>query len=170
LQWFYIKKIGIIGIMLNGSQNPLNGLRDIHYPEPVSWWPPAIGWWAVSFLSIFFFVVTFRITYRYWKKKQQKRLLLQEFQKISQHHHIANSNIVGALSVFIKRVAMLHYPRQHIAALKGQEWINFLNDMTKQPYFTAEVGEELITAPYQSTSPQHTTLLLSATEQWLKQM
>ena len=30
------------------TPDPLAQLRDIHLPEPVSWWPPALGWWLVA--------------------------------------------------------------------------------------------------------------------------
>jgi len=32
--------------------DPLQGLRDIHLPDPVSLWPLAPGWWAVLALAL----------------------------------------------------------------------------------------------------------------------
>ena len=33
------------------APNPLDQLRDIHLPEPISWWPPAPGWWILAVAS-----------------------------------------------------------------------------------------------------------------------
>jgi hypothetical protein len=34
------------------SANLLTQLRDIQVPEPISWWPPAPGWWLLALVSI----------------------------------------------------------------------------------------------------------------------
>ena len=33
-------------------ENPLVNLKDIHLPPPVSFWPPAPGWWILAVLLI----------------------------------------------------------------------------------------------------------------------
>ena len=33
-------------------ENPLVNLKDIHLPSPVSFWPPAPGWWILAVLLI----------------------------------------------------------------------------------------------------------------------
>ena len=34
------------------EQDPLANLRDIYLPEPITAWPPAIGWWALILLGL----------------------------------------------------------------------------------------------------------------------
>ncbi len=43
---------------MNSANDPLAQLRDIHLPDPISWWPPAPGWWvlAVVVLALLFFM------------------------------------------------------------------------------------------------------------------
>ncbi len=43
-------------------------LRDIHLPEPVSWWPLAIGWWAIIIVLIL------ALSLLVFKLRQRKRL------------------------------------------------------------------------------------------------
>lgn len=35
------------------SPDPLAQLRDIHLPEPIGWWPLAIGWYILIALALF---------------------------------------------------------------------------------------------------------------------
>ncbi|MFB0988929.1 MAG: DUF4381 domain-containing protein, partial [Gammaproteobacteria bacterium] len=42
------------------SEELLAQLADIHLPEPVSYWPPAIGWWILAAIVLFMLVILFR--------------------------------------------------------------------------------------------------------------
>ena len=45
-------------------QNLVDHLKDIHLPEPITWWPVAPGWWAIFVLliaaAIYLAVTTFK--------------------------------------------------------------------------------------------------------------
>ena len=40
-------------------------LRDIHSLDPMSWWPPAIGWWLVA-LALVLVAVGLRYAWLWW--------------------------------------------------------------------------------------------------------
>jgi cbb3-type cytochrome oxidase subunit 3 len=54
-------------------------LKDIHLPEAISWWPPAIGWWLLLVLiplTVFILVWAYRYLTRKTAVKTAKKLLL----------------------------------------------------------------------------------------------
>ena len=54
-------------------------MRDIHLPEPTSWWPPAPGWWLLLALFIVLIFVIFMV--RRWlikKRRAPKQIALRE--------------------------------------------------------------------------------------------
>ena len=59
-------------------------LRDIHLPEPISWWPIAPGWWIII-ASLFLFIVVIFIAKRIYISKQLKRDIKAELENIKQH-------------------------------------------------------------------------------------
>ena len=52
------------------SEELLAQLADIHLPEPVSFWPPAIGWWILAALALVLLIILFRKFASY--RRQQK--------------------------------------------------------------------------------------------------
>jgi len=55
-------------------QEALSGLKDIHLPPPVGWWPPAPGWWLLAALGLLVLYSAWRI----WRKRRRRRALHDE--------------------------------------------------------------------------------------------
>ncbi|MGB5726303.1 MAG: DUF4381 domain-containing protein, partial [Thiogranum sp.] len=51
-----------------GSELPL---RDIHLPDPLSWWPPAPGWWLLLTLLVAIALLGGYLLHRYRRNALQ---------------------------------------------------------------------------------------------------
>ncbi len=120
-------------------------LRDIHLPESVAWWPPAIGWWLLPILITVLVVFVFwwfkRIKAQRWRKVAleelaQIRLLTDKQQQLK------------AISALLRRVAITCYPREQVASLTGDSWLKFL-DSTVSGCAFQQCAQTLVSAPYQ---------------------
>ena len=131
-------------------------LHDIHLPPAVSWWPPAPGWWLLLLLVLIMAGVI--VWWRRRKRQRQWRVdalaVLHDIELAYQQHQDA-VRVVNELSVWLRRVSVSVYPRQQIAALTGQRWLEaldavFTNNRTAPPWrFDSHVGRVLIAVPYQ---------------------
>lgn len=121
------------------QQDPLNldRLRDIVPPDPIHWWPPAPLWWLV--IALVFTWGTYLIVTRFlkWRGNGYRREALRELDRMAQVGDSTQSVMkVVELSALLKRVALVTYPRQKVASLSGQDWLEFLSQTCDEVDFS----------------------------------
>jgi len=147
-------------------------LRDIHLPDPVSWWPPAPGWWLLLVTTTVVVVVVLLIR---WMRRRRllKRTALAELAMLReqyQHDH-DRVQLVKALSALMRRASISFYPRHQSAGLTGEQWLQHLDATAQRKEFQHGAGEILATAPYLPATRMVATdfdELFSLCEDWLK--
>lgn len=155
-----------------GTTSTALELRDIHLPDPVSWWPLAPGWWILLALILVITVAIF--LYRQYRKKQAlKKQLMVEFEIIC-HRFKKEKNsteLVQSLSTLLRRACISFYPRSEVASLTGEAWLQFLDDTAHEKLFNTGHGKIISTAPYLSedvTPYFDAEKLITLCNQWLK--
>jgi cbb3-type cytochrome oxidase subunit 3 len=143
-------------------------LRDIHLPEAISWWPPALGWWLLAILIPLLLALMFWLYKRITRKtaiKAAKKLLLH----IKQDSERDNSEKLKALSTLLRRVAISKVGRNECAGLTGEQWLEYLDRSVKGSPFTKGIGKVLANAPYRKNPPTDVDIsqLTSLCEDWL---
>ena len=75
--------------------DPLQELRDVHMPDPISWWPPAVGWWMIVVVSVI--VVGLVLWARAHRQRTRpRRVALAQIKQVKQ-----------ALSVFMRESSVI---------------------------------------------------------------
>lgn len=151
-------------------QDPLADLRDIHLPDPISWWPPAMGWWLLVILLIG--VVVSLAIWR-WKKHRAlayKREALFEFESVQARYlsHRDDSRLLSEVSALLKRTSITKYGRERSAGLAGEAWLVFLDETGKTQEFTDGSGRALATQRFVTQPKIDPQELLSITQLWLE--
>jgi len=151
-------------------------LRDIHLPDDVAWFPPAPLWWLVLLLVIALVVFAVFRFMRYRRLQQQRVTLAQrqqiirdEIHAIGQQFNQSNNAAAtcSAVSQLLRRVCLMHFPREDFAALHGEAWLAYLRQ--QQPWPQARQSL-LLTLPYQSqgtASADEVRRLLHDAEDWM---
>lgn len=122
-------------------------LRDIHGIDPISWWPPAIGWWLVllAVIAAAYFAWTWwsegRINWR-----SDARARLRELER--RLHHDKPEMVLVELSIVLRRAAIARFGRRHCAGLTGRRWLSFLADHDPKGFDWPGRAKAMIDAPY----------------------
>lgn len=137
---------------LPGAADPLAALRDWHLPEPVSWWPPAPGWWLLVGLVLLIGSLSLRAWRRWRHRTAPARLALVELQglKAALVSGAEERPLVSALSALLRRLALARYPRVQVAGLTGPDWLDFLDRTGGAGAFTRGPGRLLAEIPYRA--------------------
>ena len=148
-------------------------LHDIEGLDAISSWPLAIGWWiliacgiVVLGSAIWFFQRRLRYL-RSWKRDTFKKLDLLE-------HNLSPSTAgetIAFLSEYLRRIAVLRFPRKECAGLVGDAWLKWLKVHDPKQFDWTEKGKLLIEIPYApahtNLSPQEIKELIKAVRYWV---
>ena len=148
----------------------LNQLKDIHLPITVGWWPLAPGWYVLIAVTFGFVLLFTHLIYKrhvHARAKKQALLLLQLY--ATQYEQDHNAQLASArISELLKRVALVYYPREQVASIYGQYWIDFLNKTGKRVEFNA-VQSMLLDSPFKTNERVNLKPLIIQARLWIKQ-
>ncbi len=150
--------------------DPLAELRDIHLPAPVSFWPPAPGWWIVAGLVV---LALLGLAYLEWRRRQTLAYrAARDLEAIDRDRaRYADSRAVAAAAaVLMRRIVLTRSGRPETAALTGEAWQSFLR--TGKGALPADIGAFLAMAPYlPPTAPaaaMDRAALVAAVRTWIR--
>ena len=125
-------------------------LRDLHLPDMTGWWPLAPGWWVVAAVTIFLLVVISRRAYRSWKHNAARRLAVKRLKIISaEFEHGTSAVTLGKeLSELTRRAMLAYAPRDEVAGLTGDDWLQWLDQGMDDKPFSKGAGRILESLPY----------------------
>lgn len=145
-------------------------LKDIHLPDPVSFWPPAPGWIALGVLLPLSIAV---LIYGYKRLKQQTvfKSAAKLLVGIRSENSADSRQTLLALSALLRRVAISTTGRADVAGLNGAAWLAYLDTPFSDKPFSQGIGRCLADAHYRPTLPTETDLdeLFKLCERWIKQ-
>jgi hypothetical protein len=136
------------------SAELLEQLADIHLPGPVSFWPPAPGWWLLALLSIAALTWLMLKALEARRQRQICTFALQELDKAydafrgqqSSDPELSNQATLSFLNEFnavLRRVALWHFPRHNIASLGGRAWVDFIREKGESSLLSDEIAAAL---------------------------
>lgn len=154
---------------MTGPEDPLAALRDIHLPAEPGWWPPAPGWWLLSLLVLAVLTVaTLYLKKRHarslpWRWIKRRLVLLK-----ARHAETADPvGVAGELSTLLRHAALARYPREQVAGLTGERWLQFLDQSGGTDQFTHGAGRCLTTTPYRRYDSFDMKALFGVVDDWI---
>ncbi|WP_162030738.1 MULTISPECIES: DUF4381 domain-containing protein [unclassified Lentimonas] len=95
----------------------LSNLHDIVVPAAPSFWPPASGFWILIALVLMLLITVV------WSITQARRRNAYRRAGLTL---LESATTVDEINVVLKRVALAVFPREQVAALHGEDWIQFM--------------------------------------------
>lgn len=144
-------------------------LRDIHLPGPVSWWPPAPGWWLLGALVL---ALVLLLSWGWSRLRRRRRsvawLCRPELRRLRQEYEGSTdaTGLARDLSVLVRQICISGFPRWQVAGLTGEAWLEFLDGTAGHKGFSQGPGRALVEAPYRPHSEFEAQALLDLVESW----
>ncbi|WP_252176258.1 DUF4381 domain-containing protein [Endozoicomonas sp. 4G] len=127
------------------TPNPLDQLRPNHLPDPVSFWPPAPGWWLSAVLVIVVITLTTWLVTRSIRRNRYRRQARKQAHIIfsAYRNHQNSLQFANDCNRLLKQTALHAYPAEQVAPLHGDRWLDFLSRKSGIRAFNEQPGEAL---------------------------
>ncbi|MEX0962567.1 MAG: DUF4381 domain-containing protein [Pseudohongiellaceae bacterium] len=157
------------------SEELLAQLADIHLPEPVSFWPPAIGWWVLAAIVLAILVILLRKFATMRRQLKIRHYALAELQRCYDNFSQADParldqsrlNYVNQFNTVVRRVALVHYPQANVASLDGAAWVDFIRQKGESSLMTDEIAAALQYGRFQTKCDVDVDAMQDFGQQWI---
>jgi hypothetical protein len=141
------------------------GLREIAVPDSVSLVPQTIGWTLLSLLLFALLLIYCWRRYQYWQQQAFRRNALTLLAHMRNH-----PSRIQRLPALIRHVALNTYTREDVVGLRGEAWIEWLNDKAGLPLFChadIEILNRLAYSDQIDLEVEKSQSLIDASERWV---
>ena len=134
------------------TANPLSRLHDIAGLDPVSWWPPAPGWYAVFVLLLAAGAAFLYVSQR--SHTPTRRHKAQSFAAYAAdslrdiRSETKGKQKIEKLSALLREAAIEKHGRESCAGLEGTAWLSWLQQHDPENFPWEKAGAILTKAPY----------------------
>lgn len=144
---------------MNPSTDPLSQLRDIHLPDPISWWPLAPGWWLVALLFVTAVVGLIHLIRSRRRANSYRRVANKALQRNWQQLQSDDDKLhyLQALLELLRRCTLtLPQQARTSSKLTGNDWLSYLDrctppSSTNELRFCSPLGKLLLSEPYRQS-------------------
>jgi hypothetical protein len=139
---------------------PLDNLHDFYQPPPPAWTPQTIGWYVVFAVIALLAMWIIIHSLRRWLANGYRREALRELALLQPEQ----------FSTLLKRTALSAWPRDKVASLSGEAWLNFLNESAENNSFHQTPGNRIeeIALRSQTLSSEDEQTLRKITAEWIR--
>lgn len=159
------------------SEELLSQLADIHLPEPVSFWPPAPGWWVLAVLLLIAVALLVRQLLKLREKQKICQYALAELDRCLQHLADSGTDLdearlhyINEVNSVLRRVALVHFPRSNVASLGGAAWVDFIREKGDSSLLDEDLAKALSHGRFQPRCDVDADALNALGHAWVRSL
>jgi len=129
-------------------------LRDVHLPEPISWWPLAYGWWLLMVLCLLAIAASVVLLIKTKRRNRYRKDALLELKKCYSLWQKNQNTVLYLQSVnaVLKRSIQHSDGASYMLRLSGADWVTGLNKLVVKPL--SEHTQEALSVHCYQESPE----------------
>ncbi|MFK8013976.1 MAG: DUF4381 domain-containing protein [Gammaproteobacteria bacterium] len=141
-------------------------LRDIHLPAPVSWWPPAPGWWLLAGVLVALIILWFRRRSQLKVRRAGLRSLTEIEREFRAHGD--GQRLSADVSTLLRRVCLTYLPRESVASLTGKAWRDAMASVVaSRGVLSDKVAWQIVHGPYNPSQEVEGATMVDQVRRWL---
>ncbi|HAZ60939.1 MAG TPA: hypothetical protein DCY89_05125 [Gammaproteobacteria bacterium] len=144
-------------------------LRPLQAPAELSWPGPTAVEWLLSFAVGLGLLICLLWFARRVRRHRWRRSLQKELDRLASLVNATPEQATREAMVLIRRLLLLHHPREQIAAITGDAWLAHLEALCADTWFSAGNGRELVHAGFaRPGDPRTAALALEAADRLVR--
>ncbi|MEM8498924.1 MAG: DUF4381 domain-containing protein [Pseudomonadota bacterium] len=161
----------------NFGNYTIRGIEEIVFPPAVSWLPSTPAWKLLGMVLFVLIIIFLFKAAKTWRRNEYRRNAVRRIAEMRANVRSIEDGYWQQLSELpaVMKITALHaYPRELIASLSGQSWLDFLNESSGGHEFNESAADILAKLAYKPHAHQPFSLndaenLLDVCDYWIRQ-